>query len=56
MIADLKKKLKTEGRSTKWFIDNYVSDKGYQTVMQQINGFAKVQDYLVIAIKKYLGE
>ena len=56
MIKKLRKKLKKEGRTLKWFVNKYLNTYHYQTIMQQINGFTTLQDYTIIAIEKYLEE
>ena len=54
MVEKLRVKLKSEGRTLKWFCQQYLGDYKYQTIMQQINEFSPVQDYLKIAIREYL--
>lgn len=56
MIKKLRAKIKKEGRSLKWFVAKYLSNYHYQTIMQQVNGFSKLQDYTIKAIEKYMGE
>jgi len=54
MVKKLKRRLKEEGRSLKWFIKKYLPDRKYSTIMLQINEFSGLQDYTSEAIKEYL--
>ena len=54
MIRKLKRKIKEEGRTLKWFINKYLPDHNYSTVMLQINEFSGLQDYTKEAIIEYL--
>ena len=56
LIEKLDRKLLENGQTMKWFIGKYISDKSYQTVMQQKNNFAKIQSYFKDAIRAYLKE
>jgi len=55
-IKELQKKLEKDGRSYGWFINEYLSDRKYHSIMNQINGYSTVQSYLITAIEKYLTE
>ena len=54
VVEKFKTRIKEDGRSYKWFINRYLSEYNYSSVMNQINGFTKVQNYLEKAIRKYL--
>jgi hypothetical protein len=54
-------KLKKNGHSLKYFYDTYMAgktDKSYQTVYQQINGYTKsgISEEVQDALKKYINE
>lgn len=54
MIDKLRNKLGNEGRSFRWFINNYLKSRNYQTIMAQVNGFTSIQDYTKAGIMEYL--
>lgn len=56
MQDKLKAKLAKERKSHKWFIQKYLPDRLYSSVMLQINGFTKIQEDVRQAIDKYLKE
>ena len=56
MIDKLREKLRSEGRSVRWFLLNYLPDSKYFTVMKEINKFVPLKIETEKAIKKYLGE
>jgi len=53
VLDKFKAKIQEDGRSYKWFILKYLSEYNYSSIMNQINGFTKVQNYLEKAIRKY---
>lgn len=55
-IELFKEKLRNEGRTIKWFSDNYLPDLSYPALSQQINGFTRLSDKTESAIDKYLAE
>ena len=56
IIKKLLKKLTEARESKKWFIETYLPDKSYFTVMNQINRNSTLQPDVEEAIKKYLEE
>ena len=57
LIKDFRKKLKTEGRSIKWFVTKYLTADRYTYFSFQINGWKNdINEKFIEAIKKYLEE
>ena len=56
MVQLFKDKLKEEGRSKKWFWENYLHGYRYIYFIQEINGFNKMTDEVKNAILKYVNE
>ena len=56
LIKKLLKKLDENRESKKWFIEEYLPDKKYFTMMNQINRNSTLQPEVAEAIKKYLEE
>jgi len=54
MKAQLQEKLKSEGRSLRWFHETYIPSLTYNAVALQLNGYAAISDELRKAVGKYL--
>jgi hypothetical protein len=54
MLDRFRKKLKEDRKTIKDFIQEYLPDRTYSAVSLQLGGFNKVQEYLEVAIEKYL--
>ncbi len=56
MLEEFRNKIRLEGRTYKWWINVYLPDHEYHSIMAQINGYIAIKPELEKAIKKYLGE
>ena len=56
LLKQLKDKLLKNRDIKKWFIETYLPQKNYFTIMNQINGNAGLQPDTKKAIEKYLSE
>ena len=54
LIVKFRKKLKEDGRTLRWFHQNYFEDISYMSFIQQMNGYYAISDDVKEAIKKYL--
>ena len=54
IIKALIDKLKSEGRTKKWFIDNYCEGVQYNTVNVQLLGYNNIKPEIIKAIREYL--
>lgn len=55
-IEKLVEKIKSEGRTFRWFRDKYLPQMHYQTMMNQKNDYTSKTKEFKEAIKKYLAE
>ena len=55
LVKKLVEKLKEEGRSKRWFINNYAT-QNYNTVNMQLLGYSKLQQSTIDSIERYLSE
>lgn len=56
MKEKLQTKLKSEGRSMRWFHKNYIPDMTYNAIALQLNGYAVICENVRKAVNKYLND
>ncbi len=54
MKTQLNEKLKLEGRSLRWFHENYVPSLSYNAIALQLNGYSNISRELKDAVNNYL--
>jgi hypothetical protein len=56
LIEEFKNKMRSEGRSFKWFHGNYITGVTYSYFIIQLNEKDRLQDSIKVSIEKYLAQ